>query len=143
MVLQSDSKLGPSGTAIAAVTPGFMSTFRIPPVLLYYLLAAFCVVLVLYPVGILLLASVFKGQPGMLGEFTLAGYKTWLGAFDLIPIFVNSVIFASSRLAISLTFALLFAWAVARTDVPFRRTMTLLTKIGIRSNSPGCWESSR
>ena len=83
----------------------------------------------LYPVGILLLASVFKGQPGMLGEFTLAGYKTWLGAFDLIPIFINSVIFASSRLVISLTFALLFAWAVARTDVPFRRTMTYLIPI--------------
>jgi iron(III) transport system permease protein len=129
MALQGESKPSPSGAAATLAAPGFLSTFRIPPVFLYYLLAAFCVVLVLYPVGILLLASVFKGQPGQLGEFTLSGYKTWLGAFDLIPIFTNSVIFASSRLAISLTFALLFAWAVARTDVPFRRTMTALIPI--------------
>jgi iron(III) transport system permease protein len=107
----------------------FMSAIRIGPVFLYYLLAVFCVVLVVYPVGILLLASVFKGQPGQLGEFTLSGYKTWLGAWDLVPIFTNSVIFATSRLAISLTFALLFAWAVARTDVPFRRTMMVLIPI--------------
>ncbi len=111
MAVQDNSRPGPSGTTVTAEAPGFLSSFRISPVFLYYLLAAFCVVLVLYPVGILLLASVFKGQPGQLGEFTLSGYKTWLGAFDLIPIFVNSVIFASSRLAISLTFALLFAWA--------------------------------
>jgi iron(III) transport system permease protein len=129
MALQSDSNPSPSGTTLTPLAPGFLSGFRIPPVFLYYLLAAFCVILVLYPVGILLLASVFKGQPGQLGEFTLSGYKTWLGAFDLVPIFANSVIFASSRLAISLTFALLFAWAVARTDVPFRRTMTVLLPI--------------
>jgi len=129
MALQDNSRPGPSGTAVTAEAPGFLSRFRISPVFLYYLLAAFCVILVLYPVGILLLASVFKGQPGQLGEFTLSGYKTWLGASDLIPIFINSVIFASSRLVISLTFALLFAWAVARTDVPFRRIMTLLIPI--------------
>ncbi|MDX1485395.1 MAG: iron ABC transporter permease [Alphaproteobacteria bacterium] len=129
MALQSDSRTGQSATAVAAVPPSFWSTLRIPPAFFYYLLAVFCVILVLSPVGVLLLASVFKGQPGMLGEFTLGGYKTWLGALDLIPIFTNSVIFASSRLAISLTFALLFAWAVARTDVPFRRTMTLLIPI--------------
>jgi iron(III) transport system permease protein len=118
-----------SGATAMEVPTSFLSAIRIQPVVLYYLLAAFCVVLVLYPVGVLLMASVFKGQPGQLGEFTLSGYKTWLGAWDLVPIFTNSVIFATSRLAISLTLALLFAWAVARTDVPFRRTMMVLIPI--------------
>jgi len=129
MALQNNSNSSTSGNGVRTMAPGLQSRFRISPVFLYYLLAAFCVILVLYPVGILLIASVFKGQPGLLGEFTLSGYKTWLGAFDLIPIFTNSVIFASSRLAISLVFALLFAWAVARTDVPFRRTMMVLLPI--------------
>jgi iron(III) transport system permease protein len=108
---------------------GILSRARIPVSLLYYLLAAVVVILVLYPVVILFAASVVSGQPGDWGEFTLAGYKPWLGAWDLMPIFLNSVIFAASRLAIGLVFALLFAWAVARTDVPFRKTMLLLIPV--------------
>ncbi|MDE0214740.1 MAG: iron ABC transporter permease [Deltaproteobacteria bacterium] len=95
----------------------------------YYALAAVVVVLVLYPVGVLFTASVFSGQPGRLGQFTLEGYRPWLAAYDLVPIFINSVIYASARLALSLTLALLFAWAVARTNVPFRRTMMLLIPV--------------
>lgn len=95
----------------------------------YYALAAVVVVLVLYPVGVLFTASVFSGQPGRLGHFTLEGYRPWLAAYDLVPIFINSVIYASARLALSLTLALLFAWAVARTNVPFRRTMMLLIPV--------------
>ena len=95
----------------------------------YYALAAVVAVLVLYPVGVLFTASVFSGQPGRLGHFTLEGYRPWLAAYDLVPIFINSVIYASARLALSLTLALLFAWAVARTNVPFRRTMMLLIPV--------------
>lgn len=110
-------------------TGGFLSRARIPPVLLYYLLAGVVLVLVLYPVVILFAASVVTGQPGAWGEFTLEGYRPWLAAWDLMPILANSVIFAGARLGISLVFALLFAWAVARTDVPFRRTMILLIPV--------------
>lgn len=95
----------------------------------YYALAAVVAVLVLYPVGVLFTASVFSGQPGRLGQFTLEGYRSWLAAYDLVPILVNSVIFASARLGLSLILALLFAWAVARTNVPFRRTMVLLIPV--------------
>lgn len=109
---------------VRAVVP-----FRLSPVVFYYFLTAVVVILVLYPVGVLFTASVFSGQPGRWGNFTLEGYRGWLAAFDLLPILANSIIFASARLAIGLVFSLLFAWAVARTDVPFRRTMTILIPI--------------
>jgi iron(III) transport system permease protein len=109
--------------------PGWIARLRLPVSCLYYLLAVVVCVLVLYPVVILFAASVVTGQPGRWGEFTLDGYRPWLAAWDLIPILANSVIFAASRLAISLVFAVLFAWAVARTDVPFRRTMMMLIPV--------------
>ena len=101
----------------------------ISPTVYYYILAAVVVVLVLYPVAILMIASVYSGEPGRWGEFTLKGYESWLGAFELLPILWNSIIYASSRLFISLVLGLTFAWAVARTDVPFRRTMGLLIPV--------------
>jgi len=99
------------------------------PVLLYYVLAAVVAILVLYPLLVLFAASLVTGQPGAWGEFTLASYRTWLAGFDLLPILANSVIFSGSRLAIGLAFALLFAWAVARTNVPYRRTMAVLIPV--------------
>jgi iron(III) transport system permease protein len=95
----------------------------IPPVAFYALLAALLAVLVLYPFAVLLTSSFFTGQPGRLGSFTLANYAVWLGSWDLLPIILNSMIFSASRLAIALFFALLFAWAVARTNVPFAGLM--------------------
>ena len=76
MAIQSDTRTHPSGTSVAAVPPSFLASLKIPPAVFYYLLAALCVILILYPVGILLLASVFKGQPRMLGDFTLSGYSS-------------------------------------------------------------------
>lgn len=110
-------------------SPRLGDYLRVHRSICYYALAAVVVVLVLYPVGVLFTASLFSGQPGRLGQFTLEGYRSWLAAYDLVPIFINSVIYASARLVLSLALALLFAWAVARTDVPFRRTMMLLIPV--------------
>jgi iron(III) transport system permease protein len=95
----------------------------IPPVVFYWLLAILLAVLVLYPFAVLLTSSFFTGQPGRLGNFTLANYAVWLGSWDLLPIMLNSLVYSGARLAIGLCFALLFAWAVARTDVPFAGLM--------------------
>lgn len=114
----------------AAGTPGLARwtlTFR--PAVLCWFLAAVIAVLVLYPLVVLFAASVFSGQPGQWGHLTLAAYKPWLAGLDLLPILVNSVVFSGARLGIGLAFALLFAWAVARTDVPFQRTMALLIPV--------------
>lgn len=98
----------------------------VPPTAFYWLLTLLVAVLVLYPVVVLVSASLFSGQPGRWGTFTLRGYRLWLEAFELLPIFKNSVIYATARLAIGLAFGLLFAWAVARTNVPYRRVMAFL-----------------
>ena len=56
----------------------------IPPVVFYWLLAILLAVLVLYPFTVLLTSSFFTGQPGRLGNFTLANYAVWLGSWDLL-----------------------------------------------------------
>ena len=99
---------------------GVLSTTMGVGVFLTLLLLA---VLVLYPFAVLLTSSFFTGQPGRLGNFTLANYAVWLGSWDLLPIMLNSLVYSGARLAIGLCFALLFAWAVARTDVPFAGLM--------------------
>ena len=113
----------------SATAPRGSRAMPLPRGLFYYLLAAVMAILVLYPVGVLFAASLFSGQPGNWGSFTLNGYRPWLAAGELLPILGNSVIFASARLAISLVFALLFAWAVARTNVPFPGLMTVLIPV--------------
>jgi iron(III) transport system permease protein len=119
----------PARSQSLELKPQLFALPALPRGFFIWLLAAIMVVLVLYPVVVLFIASVYSGQPGRWGEFTLKSYELWLGAFDLIPIFINSVIYSASRLAISLTLALLFAWAVARTNVPYRRAMALLIPI--------------
>lgn len=107
----------------------WVNRLGLKPSFFAYALALLLAVLVLYPFLVLLVASFFTGQPGRLGDFTLASYTAWLQGWDLLPILANSVIFATARLAIGLSFALLFAWAVARTDVPFSRTMHWLIPV--------------
>lgn len=109
------------------VTRAFRSL--IAPSALYYLLALLVAILTLYPVGTLVVASFYTGRPGMLGHLTLRGYEELLGIEGLGPVLLNSIIYSSTLLAIALTFALLFAWAVARTDVPFRGFMEVLIPI--------------
>ena len=92
-----------------------------------YLLAVILVILVVYPVGVLIVSSFFTGQPGRWGALTLNGYRVWLDAEGMLPIVANSVIYASARLVISLSVAVLFAWAVARTNIPYPRRFRFLS----------------
>src|SRR3954470_8471777 len=108
---------------------GLVRRLGLRPALFYYLLAFTLVVLVLYPFGILVVSSFFTGQPGRIGTVALDGYRVWLEAGDLLPVLANSVIFSLSRLIIGLAFALMFAWAVARTNVPFASLMTWLISV--------------
>jgi len=99
------SKLKPALRALQQVT------------LLYYLLFAVLIILVLYPTLMLLAASFFTGQPGAWGKFTLDGYRELLNTEGIGEIVINSVVYATTRTAISLVLALTFAWAVARAHV--------------------------
>jgi iron(III) transport system permease protein len=95
----------------------------------YYLLFLVLIVLILYPTLMLLAASLFTGQPGAWGQFTLDGYRELFRADGIGEIIVNSIIYATARTGISLMLALTFAWAVARAHVPGRRLMELLIPI--------------
>lgn len=129
----------PAGVATearAGRTPGvgmlrtpLMARLGIPPVVFYVALAVLLAILVFYPFAVLFTSSFFTGQPGRLGSFTLANYAIWFGSWDLLPIIANSVIYSTARLAIGLFFALLFAWAVARTNVPFAGLMAWMIPI--------------
>lgn len=111
------------GAGIGHLRPSIVALLGIPPIVFYLILTALLAILVLYPFAVLLTSSFFTGQPGRLGQFTTANYAVWLGSLDFLPIMLNSVIFATARVTIGLFFALLFAWAVARTDVPFANLM--------------------
>ncbi|MFM1814368.1 MAG: hypothetical protein RLZ98_1063 [Pseudomonadota bacterium] len=116
-------------STLGAPAQSIFTRLRVNPVVFYWLLLAILLILVLYPFLVLLVSSFFTGQPGRLGSFTLASYAVWFQSWDLLPILANSIIFSSARLAIGLLFALLFAWAVARTDVPFAGLMTWMIPI--------------
>lgn len=75
--------------------------------------------LVLLPIVVLIVVSFFTGQPGRLGEFT---FNNWGALIDtgLLPVMWNSIAYATLRAGGGLILALLFAWAVARTNVPGR-----------------------
>jgi iron(III) transport system permease protein len=95
----------------------------------YYLLFFVLIFLVLYPILMLLTASFFTGQPGAWGQFTLAGYRELYETEGIAEIFFNSLIYASARTGISLLLALIFAWAVARSQIPYRGLMEVLLPI--------------
>jgi iron(III) transport system permease protein len=121
--------IGSRGPAVGRLRTPFVARLGLPPAVFYWLLTALLTILVLYPFAVLLTASFFTGQPGRLGAFTLQNYEAWLGSWDLLPIMLNSVIFSGSRLVIALFFALVFAWAVARTNVPYAGLMAWMIPI--------------
>ncbi len=92
------------------------------------------VLLILVPLLATGWISFMVGVPG-LGEYTLNNYQQVL--FDPFGhrVILNTLIFALGSAAIALTLGAPLAWAVARTDLPFRHTIGLL--IGMILIIPG------
>lgn len=88
-----------------------------PAVLLWIVLIAVLLFLVVSPMAKLLLVS-FETRGT--GEFTLANYAEAYGRPRYVEALVNSLILGTLSAALSLLFALPMAWAVSRTDMPFR-----------------------
>ncbi len=82
-------------------------------------------VLTLYPLATLLYGSLHTTPPGMAGEFNLNGYAAVLSAQNL-RILLDTVVIAFLKTGIAVALAVLFAWIVARTDTPGRRTLEVL-----------------
>jgi iron(III) transport system permease protein len=81
--------------------------------------------LTLYPLATLLYGSVHTTPPGVPGEFNLDGYKAVVSA-ENFRILLDTLGIALLKTAIAVSLAVLFAWIVARTDTPGRRTLEVL-----------------
>ena len=82
-------------------------------------------VLTLYPLATLFYGSLHTTPPGMTGEFNLNGYRAVFSA-ENFRILVDTLGIALVKTAIAVALAVLFAWIVARTDTPGRRTLEVL-----------------
>ena len=85
-------------------------------------------VLTLYPLATLLYGSLHSTPPGVPGEFNFNGYKAVFSTAN-VRILLDTVGIAFLKTAIAVSLAVLFAWIVARTDTPGRRTLEILVAL--------------
>jgi iron(III) transport system permease protein len=76
--------------------------------------------LILIPLGQMLLNSFRTGHPAVPGPFTLKNYLVAYTSPLTYKMIVNTLLFASGGTAITVFIAVLFAWLIERTDMPFR-----------------------
>lgn len=82
-------------------------------------------VLTLYPLATLLYGSLHTTPPGVPGEFNFDGYRAVVSK-DNFRILIDTLGIAFLKTGIAVALAVLFAWIVARTDTPGRRTLEVL-----------------
>jgi len=83
--------------------------------------------LVTVPLILLLVSSFKTGTPGNLKDWTATNYERVLQTPETYRALANTVVVATVATSISLFFAIIFAWLVERTDMPFRNlSWTLL-----------------
>lgn len=82
-------------------------------------------VLTLYPLATLVYGSLHTTPPGVPGEFNLNGYRSVVSARNF-GILLDTLGIAFLKTGIAVGLAVLFAWIVARTDTPGRRTLEIL-----------------
>jgi iron(III) transport system permease protein len=90
--------------------------------------------LILIPLAATIWISFKSGIPGH-GEYTLANYGQVLADPWGYQVLLNTFLFALGSTAVALLVAAPMAWGVARTDLPFRRYISLL--LGVNLVVPG------
>jgi iron(III) transport system permease protein len=76
--------------------------------------------LVIVPLTLLGVSSFKTGTPGNLGEWTIDNYRRVFQTPETFRALRNTVVVATVSTAISLVLAIIFAWLIERTDMPFR-----------------------
>lgn len=76
--------------------------------------------LVVLPTVMLIIFSFRKGHPAVPGEWTLSNYAEAFGDPLLPGALFNTIVIALIGTAITIAIAVLFAWLIERTDMPFR-----------------------
>ncbi len=88
--------------------------------LFFILVVAVLLWLVLIPLGQMILNSFRTGHPAVPGPFTFRNYLAAYTSQLTYRMILNSLLFASGGTAITVFTAVLFAWLIERTDMPFR-----------------------
>ncbi|MGV6872968.1 ABC transporter permease [Pseudochelatococcus sp. B33] len=86
----------------------------------FILAVAILLLLVLVPLALLVVSSLKTGTPGNLGAWTLDNYARVFQTEETYRALKNTLFVAAVSTVISLFFAIVFAWLIERTDMPFR-----------------------
>jgi iron(III) transport system permease protein len=91
------------------------------------LLIALLLFLTAYPMAMLVYGSLHTTPPGETGTFNLDGYRAMLSRTNAI-VLLNTIGLSLVKTGLAMALALFLAWAIARTDTPYRDTLeTLIT----------------
>lgn len=83
------------------------------------------------PIAMVGLMSLRTGFPGEGGPLTLSNFITVYtdpGTYDVL---LNTVLFATGTVVVTLLFAVPLVWLLMRTDLPFKKTVFVLLTVGI------------
>src|SRR5262249_20396019 len=116
----AESSIGERATPIGG--PGKRRSLRLevlPPFGLTIVVA----VLVLYPLGMVVFGTFWSAAPGQPGTLTLANWTAVLSDPATFEVLLTSVAIAVPRTLLALLLATVFAWCIARTNVPGKRLL--------------------
>jgi len=82
--------------------------------------------LILYPLFMILYGSLYSTRPGVPGEFTFQGYIDAFSNPRIISSLLNTFWLAIVRSVIAMAGAIVFAWLLARSDLPFKRPLEIM-----------------
>ena len=88
--------------------------------LFFIFVVAILLWIILIPLGQMVLNSFRTGHPTAPGPFTLQNYIVAYSSPLTYRMILNSLVFATGGTAITVLIAVLFAWLIERTDMPFR-----------------------
>lgn len=94
-------------------------------------LLIFLAVIVGAPVAMVALMSLRTGFPGEGGALTLVNFirvYTDLSTYDVL---LNTLLFATGTVVVTLLFTVPLVWLLMRTDLPFKKTIYILLTLGI------------
>jgi iron(III) transport system permease protein len=83
------------------------------------------------PVAMVVLMSLRTGFPGEGGPLTLVNFIRVYTDPATYEVLVNTVLFATGAVAVTVLFAVPLVWLLMRTDLPYKKTIYVLLTVGI------------
>ncbi len=94
-------------------------------------LTALLVIMVGAPLLMVVLMSLRTGFPGEGGPLTLTNFAAVYSNAGTYKVLLNTLLFASGTVLVTLVFAVPLVWLLMRTDLPFKGTIYVLMTVGI------------